>query len=422
MKQMAAPAPEHPAQHQRVVQLGDARHGKLAGNLFAFGRSLRRAGVAVDAARIALAQQALLAVGVGSREDVGAALEAVLVSRAQDRAVFRELFDAFFRDPELANKLLSQMLPRAEAPAHPPKQRPRVREALQPPKPPTQPNPQPEQAIDLDAAMTASRLQRLKEADFNQLSASEYHLVQQLVQSLALPLPTVAGRRQRAGSRGARIHWGRTLQQAARTGGDVAMLHRLQRRRQPLPLLVLVDVSGSMERYARLLLAFIHAATGQRVLGGQRLTVRRDVFAFGTGLTDLTPAFAHADTDAMLTQAGQMIRDFAGGTRLGDSLATLRQQHARRLVGRRTLVLLISDGLDTGEPEDLARELAWLKRHTRSLLWLNPLLRFDGYQPSARGAAVLHRQADAMLAVHNITKLQELAAAIAQLLGSSGYR
>ncbi|MBS0608191.1 MAG: VWA domain-containing protein, partial [Proteobacteria bacterium] len=177
-----------------------------------------------------------------------------------------------------------------------------------------------------------------------------------------------------------------------------------------------VDVSGSMERYARLLLAFLHAATARVRVDGQAHRLRRDVFAFGTGLTDLSSAFKEADTDRMLQRAGQAIHDFAGGTRLGDSLASLRRQHARRLVGRRTLVLLVSDGLDTGEPEDLARELDWLKHRCRRLLWLNPLLRFDGYEPSARGAAVLHRAADAMLAVHNITRLQQLAGAIAGLI------
>lgn len=399
----------------RVSQLGDARTGKLAANLFAFGRMLRRAGVRVDASRMALAQQALQWVDLGRREDMCAALETVLVLREQDRAVFRELFDAFFRDPELAHKLLAQMLPRADGQAEPPRQRPRVREALAPPQAPPAGQP-PEQAVDLDAAMTASRLARLKTADFNQLSASEYRLVEELVQSIPLPLPTVAARRTRAGSRGARVHWPRTVHGAAHTGGDVAALARLRRRRQPIPLLLLVDVSGSMERYARLLLAFLHAATARVQAGGQRLRIQRHVFAFGTHLTDLTPAFRQSDTDTMLLQAGQAIRDYAGGTRLGASLAQLRTQHARRLVGGRTLALIVSDGLDTGEPEELARELAWLRRHVRRILWLNPLLRFDGYAPTARGAAVLHRACDGMLAVHNVTRLQELAGAIATLL------
>lgn len=412
----ASPAPPTGPVPLRVPQLGDARSGKLAGNLAAFCRALRRAGVPVDAARMALAQQAVQLVGVARKGDMAAALEAVLVSRAQDRLVLRELFDAFFRDPELASKLLAQMLPRAEGRAEPPRQRPRVREALQPPKPPQGNANAPEQQVDLDAAMTASRLERLRQADFNQLSASEYQLVERLVRDIALPLPSVASRRTRVGNRGARIHWARTLRQAARHGGDLVALRRQQRRRQPLPLLVLVDVSGSMERYARLLLAFVHTATARVRVDGQAQQLRRAVFAFGTGLTDLGPAFSESDTDAMLQRAGQAIHDFAGGTRLGDSLACLRRQHARSLVGRRTLVLIVSDGLDTGEPEDLARELDWLKRHCRRMLWLNPLLRFDGYQPSARGAAVLHQAADAMLAVHNITQLRQLAEAIARLM------
>jgi uncharacterized protein with von Willebrand factor type A (vWA) domain len=163
-----------------------------------------------------------------------------------------------------------------------------------------------------------------------------------------------------------------------------------------------------MERYARLLLAFLHAATR-----GHR---RRDVFAFGTHLTDLTPAFRLADTDEMLAAASAAISDFAGGTRLGESLATLRTRHARRLVGRRTLVLVISDGLDTGEPGELASELDWLVRRCRRLLWLNPLLRFDAYAPTARGAAVLHRYAHGMLAVHNLSRLQDLASSLAAVM------
>ncbi|RYF33022.1 MAG: VWA domain-containing protein [Comamonadaceae bacterium] len=197
-------------------------------------------------------------------------------------------------------------------------------------------------------------------------------------------------------------------QQAAHTGGELLLLRKLEQRPQPLPLLVLVDVSGSMERYARLLLAFLHSAT-QR----QR---RRDVFAFGTHLTDLTPAFRLGDTDAMLEAASRAIDDFAGGTRLGESLATLREKYARRLVGRRTLVLVITDGLDTGDAAELDHELDWLTHRCRRLLWLNPLLRYEGYAPLARGAAVLDRRAHAMLAVHNLDKLDDLAASLAALL------
>jgi len=394
------------------VNLGDARRGKMAGNIAGFGRALRRAGVPIDASRIALATEAATLVGVDERFDLCAAMEAVMVSREQDRLVFRELFDAWFRDPELANKLLAQMLPSAEGRMEPSRRRPRVREALAPPRAPDRPaQRQDEREIDFDAAMTASDLQRLQQADFNALGAAEYRLVERLARDIALPIPKLPSRRLRVAAGGgqrSRIHWPGVLREAARHGGEMLRLPRLVRREQPLPLLVLVDVSGSMERYARLLLAFLHAATRQ--------AGRRDVFAFGTRLTDLTPAFRMADTDAMLGAASAAIDDFAGGTRLGDSLAQLRQAHARRLTGRRTLVLVISDGLDTGEPALLERELQWLQRHSRRVLWLNPLLRFDGYAPLARGAAMLHRHADAMLAVHNLSALEQLAASLAALM------
>lgn len=391
-----------------MTPLGDARSGKLADNIAGFGRALRRAGLRVDSARIGLAQEAAQLVGVHDKHDLAAAMEAVLVSREQERGVFRELFDAYFRDPEIAHKLLAQMLPSAEGKAEPSRRRPRVSEALAPQKRFGGGERKPDKEVEFDAAMTASDLTRLKHADFNGLSASEFHLVERLARDIALPVPEFEMRRMRPGMRGPQLHWSRSLRQAAQTGGELMVLRRMQRSREPLPLLVLVDISGSMERYARLLLAFLHAAT--------RAHRRRDVFAFGTQLTDLTPAFRLADSDDMLAAASAAIADYAGGTRLGESLATLRQRHARRLVGRRTLVLIISDGLDTGEPEDLSRELDWLTHRCRRLLWLNPLLRFEGYAPLARGAAVLHRHAHAMLPVHNLARLQDLAGSLAALL------
>lgn len=392
------------------MRLGDARTGRLAGNLVAFGRALRRAGLPVDASRIALAQQAALLIDLDRREDLAAALEATLVSREQDRAVFGELFEAFFRDPKLAHKLLAQLLPTSEGRAGPDRQRARVRDALrapQAPQPLAAPKSQ-DQEFEFDATMTASDLQRLQHADFNTLTAQEYALVERLARQTRLVMPELPARRTRPGWRGPRPHWPGVMRRAARSGGELLELPRLQRRRTPLPLMVLIDVSGSMERYIRMLLAFLHAAT--------RTHRQRDVMAFGMNLTDLRSAFALADTDAMLEQTNRLIRDYAGGTRLGESLAQLRRQHGRRLIGRRTVVLLITDGLDTGEPGLLDEQLQWLRLHSRRLLWLNPLMRFEGYAPLARGAAALHAQAHAMLAVHNLSRLQDLASSLARLL------
>ena len=397
--------------------LGDARHGKLPEQIAALGRALRRTGAPVDSARITLACRAAEAVGIASRDDLCAALEATLVSREQDRLVFRELFDVLFRNPDIANKLLAQMLPKAESRPDPVARKPRVSEALAPPSQQRKAATPAEEKIEFDAAMTASDRERLQHADFNALNASEFKLVEQLARDIALPMPQIASRRTRLGAQGVRPHWPSVMRDAARTGGELLSLPRMERRKQPLPLLVLVDVSGSMERYARLLLAFLHAAT--RTVDGRR--VQRDVFAFDTQLTDLTPAFALRDPDAMLAACNALVSDFGGGTQLGQSLAALRLNHARRLVGRRTLVLIISDGLDTGTPELLANELSWLRHNARQLLWLNPLLRFADYAPLARGAAQLHAHAHAMLAVHNLDSLRQLASSIARLLKQSTH-
>ena len=390
------------------MKLGDARSGKLLENIVGLGRALRRAGVNIDSQRMALAIEAASLVGLERKNDLHAALATVLIQRQQDMEVFDQLFSALFRNPELAQQLLAQMLPKVRQ-GQPPARKARVQEALAAAKK-KEGGPRQESEIQLDAAMTASDQHRLRHADFATLNASEFRLIERLVRDVPMSLPTVPGRRTRAGTRGQRPHWPAAMRQAARSEGELMWLPQRSRRPQPLPVLVLVDVSGSMERYARLLLAFLHQATQAH---------QRAVFAFGTDLSDLRPAFKHKDTDRMLEEANLRISDFAGGTRLGAALATLREQHARCLVGRRTVVLLISDGLDTGQSETLQSEVQWLKRHCRQLFWLNPLLRFDGYAPLASGAQVLHQHADGMLAVHNLSKLEDLAQAISKLMKRS---
>jgi uncharacterized protein with von Willebrand factor type A (vWA) domain len=370
------------------------------------GRVLRRAGVAVDSARMALGLQALTLIDIAQRDQVCHALEATWLSRAEDIPIFHAVFDAYWA-------ALSQPSTSADAPgmplamAEPPATRQRVQDALAELQAapsmtlhPVEPDTQAEHLV-------ASAVQRLKHADFQTLSADELAQLQQHVQSLRMRWPTVAGRRWRSGARGARLDWPRVLRTAARQGGEVVDLPRQRRRAQALPVLVLLDVSGSMARYARMQLAFLHQHTPRG---------RRAVFAFGTHLSDLRAAFALRDSDDMLQAVSQRVADFGGGTRLGASLAALRQQHPQVLVGRRTVVLLITDGLDTGEPAALQEELQWLKRHCRSVLWLNPLLRFDGYQPLARGPQVLARFADAQVPIHNLAHLDTLAHSLGHLL------
>jgi len=384
----------------------------VADNLLGFGRALRRAGVPMDSSRIALALESMRWVNLSNRNDVCAAFEAVMVSRESDRAVFRELFDRYFQAPAPTGLPLTSALAASPAPVE--EQAPqRALDALTPGLLAAQPpqddlDEETEEDMTADARFSASQRERLQQADFRTLDAWEYRQVERWARNIRGVLPQHPGRRTRAGSRGSQPHWPRALREAARLEGEVLRVPRRTRRKKPLPVLVLVDVSGSMERYTRLLMAFLHAAT--------RDARRRDVFAIGTTLTDLTAAFRQADTDRMLAEASQRIPDFAGGTRLGSALTGLLRHHARRLVGRRTVTLLITDGLDTGEPAELDAALSGLKRHTGRLLWLNPMLRFDGYQPLARGARVMSRQVDSMLPVHNLDSLQSLAHSLQRLL------
>ncbi len=391
------------------MQLGDARSGKWPENIMGFARALRRAGVPIDSSRISLSVAAARLVGLAHRDDLSHTLESVLISRQEDLEVFRQLFDVYFKDPKIAHQLLAQMLPSAQGQEAPKPKKARVSEALNPRAAvlPLKP-PQADKELEFDAAMTASDLARLRHADFNQLDASEFTLVQRLARDIRLTIPKVPSRRKASRPRGAHLHWSKTLRTAAQMGGEFLVLPKLGRQMKTLPIFILVDISGSMERYARLLLAFLHKATAN--------ATERHVMAFGTGLSDLSQAFKFKDPDLMLQACNKAINDYAGGTKLGVSLQELKSQYAHRLMAKRSLVLLVSDGLDTGDAEQLEAGLKWMRGKARKICWLNPLLRFEGYEPLAKGASVLDRYSDAKMAIHDLAHLEDLAKAIKELV------
>lgn len=393
------------------MQLGDARQGKWPQNMLGFARALRRAGVALDSQKIALAIESAQIVGLANKYDFECALESVLVSHQNERVIFKELFDLYFNDPKWANQLLTQMLPTQEGKKQKKINRARVSDAMQPKNPLSMATPtQKDDELEFDATMTASDWSRLRAADFNSLQAHEYQLVQRLAQETPLLIPNLPTRRKRSMSRGTAVHWPKVLQSASALDGEALSFPMLGAQSKPLPLLVLIDISGSMERYARMLLSFLHEAT--------KHLKAREVLAFGTELTDLGKAFKLRDVDEMLNQANVLIKDFAGGTRLGHALRQLHIHHAKKLVTKRTMVLLVSDGLDTGDVNELERELEWLKLNSRKILWLNPLLRFDAYEPLAKGATLLHRFADKSMAIHNLNHLKNLTQGIEALVKS----
>ena len=393
------------------MALGNALQDKLADNVFGFCRTLRRAGLPVDSRRIALAQQALLLVDICERHQVRAALEAVLVSRPEDRPVFYELFDAVFRNPEMAKQLMAQLLPSNKA-ADRAKRRPRSQEALRSPAhtPRQSASKQEHPSFELDMTMSMSETDRLRKADFEQLSAAEARKVQQLACRIPLCLPRYKSRRQAGSLHGRQTDWRETMRRTHRSFGEMLRLGYQEPVFRPMPLVILVDISGSMERYARMVLSFLHAATHLS---------KPKVFAFGSRLTNLSQVFRQPDTDLMLLQAADLIPDYAGGTRMAESLKDLRKNHRGAFIGRRSLVLVITDGLDTGEPDYLHEGLRWLQSVSGRLLWLNPLMRYSGYQPLAAGASTLARFSDSRMAVYNLESLEVFAKAIEQLLGRS---
>ena len=388
------------------TQLGDVRKGKLIENVLGFGRALRRAGVPIDSSKIALALQAMTLINVDHQEECKSALFSTLIHEKHDQAIFLELFDIYFKNPDLANKLLGQMLPRTEEKKS--QNNHRAKDALQALSSRSANPASNEQKIEFDARMTFSDAQRLRYADFNTLSASEYTIVEQLAKKIPVLFPTQASRRYQKNRRGQHLDFRRILQNTTRTHLDLSEIYWKDQKEHYLPLLILVDISGSMERYTRLLLSFLHVAS--------RHHPNVELFSFGTQLTDLKKAFHLSDTDQMLLQMNQQIKDFGSGTQLGKSLDALNTHYSHRLKGKRTVVVMITDALDTGRPEMLENALLNLKKKSKKILWLNPLMRFEHYQAVAQGPALLSKFADKMIATHHLESLHQLSKHFQELM------
>ncbi len=379
--------------------------GKLAANVMQFARALRAAGLPVGPGRVLDALQAVEAVGVGSRQDLYWTLHAVFVSRRDQWQVFDQCFHIFWRDPQILERMMSLMLPQLESDALPP-QGPeasrRVAEALGPQKVPGQGEGESdkEEVVELDAVMTWSDRELLQAKDFEQMSAEEIAAARREVQRLKLPIMQVPTRRFRRDPLGSRVDMRRTLRQSLRGGGAMIDLARKERIERHPPLVILCDISGSMDRYARMLLQFMHAVTSDRD--------RVFSFVFGTRLTNITRYLRHRDIDLALEKVGGVVRDWAGGTRIGHCIEEFNRVWSRRVLGQGAVVLLITDGLDRDAGAGLAVAMERLHKSCRRLIWLNPLLRFDAYAPISTGARAMIRHVDDFRSVHNLASLRDL--------------
>jgi uncharacterized protein with von Willebrand factor type A (vWA) domain len=380
--------------------------GKLARNVMHFARALRAAGLPVGPGRVIEALRALDAIGIGDRQDLYWTLHAVFVNRRDQWALFDQCFHIFWRDPKLLERMMGLLLPQLQAENPPPPETDasrRVADAFAPEKKPGRGEAEEEaeeDRIELDAVMTWSQRELLQAKDFEQMTADELTQARREIQRLRLPIMDVATRRFRRDPRGARIDMRRTLRQSLRGGGASIDIARKQQIRRHPPLVILCDISGSMSRYSRMLLQFMHAVTNDRD--------RVHSFLFGTRLTNVTRYLRYKDIDVALEKVGNVVLDWSGGTRIGHALEEFNRTWSRRVLGQGAVVILITDGLDRDAGLGLATQMERLHKSCRRLIWLNPLLRFDAYAPISTGAKAMIRHIDDFRTVHNLASLRDL--------------
>jgi uncharacterized protein len=385
--------------------------GTLAANVFSFGRLLRAAGLPVGPGHLLGALEAVEAAGVERREDFKAALRSTLVHRRDQLELFDEAFGLFFRDPFGANQALSMLLPSAHVPEDQsqPSVTQRILDAMRGVRPPpVAPPPQPEEPerVELDATLTWSRDETLQKKDFDAMTADELRRARRIIGRMTLPHLAVPTRRLQAAARGPRLDLRRTLRKSLRGGGADMPLAFARRRERPPPLVVLLDVSGSMDSYSRMFLFFLHTLTSDRD--------RVYSFAFGTRLTPVTRWLRHRDVDLALRKVGAEVQDWSGGTRIGACLADFNRRWSRRVLSQGAVVLLVTDGLDREAESDLAKQAERLAKSCRRLIWLNPLLRFEGFEPRAAGVQALLPHCHELRSVHSLDSLEDLARALGE--------
>lgn len=375
----------------------------LVENVMHFARILRGAGLPIGPGRVIDGVRAVETAGIETRGDLYWALHAVFVNRRDQHQIFHEAFNLFWRDPKLVERLMAPLLSQTEAPREekPAAGSRRLMDAIQQDKPHEQ-RPREEQE-QVDFAMTWSDREVLQAKDFEQMSAAELAAAKRALAAMRFSREEIPTRRFAPAHAGTRLDLKATLKASARRDHFIELKWREARTRRP-PLVVLCDVSGSMERYSRMFLHFLHALTNDRD--------RVFTFLFGTRLTPITRALKQRDPDAALARVAQAVPDWAGGTRIGGCLAEFNRRWARRVLGQGATVLLITDGLDREGAAGVAREMDRLAKSCRRLVWLNPLLRYAGFEPKSLGARAILPYVDEFRPAHNLESLGDIAAAL----------
>ncbi|MBX3161157.1 MAG: VWA domain-containing protein [Deltaproteobacteria bacterium] len=350
------------------------------------------------------AARAVAAVEAVRKEQFHAALAATLVRSRADREIFDEAFRLFWRDPMGAHSALALLLPQVRTPTQRSISR-RLSEAWRPPAP-GEAREAPAQPPRVDTFLAYSADEVLRTRDFDQMSTEELARAAELVRRLDARVRPIRTRRTRPAMRGA-VDARRTTREALRRDGELARLYRRARVERPPAIVALCDISGSMGRYSEMLLRFLHALRAHRGRG--------HVFVFATRLTNATRALRDRDPDRALGRVGAEVTDWASGTRLGACLRDFNVAWSRRVLAQGAIVLLVTDGLDRDDTGVLAVEAARLARSCRRLVWLNPLLRYAGFEPRAAGIRALLPHVHEHRPVHDLASLDALARALAGL-------
>jgi uncharacterized protein with von Willebrand factor type A (vWA) domain len=380
--------------------------GKLADNILYFARALRAAGMPVGPGSVLDALTALQVAQVGNRDDVYWTLHAVFVKRREHSILFDQAFRIFFRRRGLMEKMLAAMLPETlpSAPKPPEAGAQRIQDALFA----GMNQPEREEQLEIDARLTVSDREVLQKKDFAQMTAAEIAQAKDAIARLALPFELVRTRRLAPSRHGHIIDVRRTLRASMKAGGAVIDLKYVGPRQKEPPIVALLDISGSMSQYTRLFLHFLHAVTERE----KRVTT----FLFGTRLTNVTRSIRQRDPDEALAACGANVADWAGGTRIATSLAEFNKRWARRVLGQGAVVLLITDGLERDADDTLSFEMDRLHRSCRRLIWLNPLLRFEGFEAKAKGVRTILPHVDELRPIHNLDAMRDLVRALSGAL------
>src|SRR5881394_4221166 len=376
--------------------------GQLADNVIGFARALRAAGIPVGPGAVIDALNALQVIEIGNRADVYATLESIFVTRHEHALIFAQAFDLFFRAAQDWKHMLDSVPLPEHARRKPPPASRRVQEAFSQPR-----ISETAQAQEQELRLSVSDSEVLQKKDFAQMSAAEIAEATRAIAQMKLPQAELRTRRYQPDARGLRLDMRRTLRGSLRTGGDIIDIHRLGRIDKPAPIVALLDISGSMSEYTRLFLHFLLAITDARK--------RVSVFLFGTRLTNVTRSLRARDPDEALASCSSSVEDWAGGTRIATSLHTFNKLWGRRVLGQGAVVLLISDGLEREADARLAFEMDRLHRSCRRLIWLNPLLRYGGFEPKAQGIKMMLPHVDEFRPVHNLSSIEGLISALSSL-------